>query len=76
MSAQQQKMRRYEDADGNVYGAEKSFKTGNWVIIRTNTGGNRKGAKNFAAGKQFVVQKLLDDTAVKNGWREVEQCRC
>ncbi len=68
---EQQKMRKYEDSDGNVYGAERSFKTGTWVVIRTNPGGNRKGAKNFAVGKPAVVQKLLDDVAMKNDWKEV-----
>lgn len=71
MIDQQFTLRKYKDAEENIYGAERSFKTGLWVVIRTNAGGNRKGVKSFGAGKPGTVQKVLDDAAKKNGWREV-----
>ena len=72
MINQQLEPRKYKDSAGNVYGIERSFKTGLWVVIRTNAGGNRKGVKSFGAGKPGVIQKALDDAAKVCGWMEVE----
>lgn len=63
--------RKYQDADDNVYGVEKAS-NGRYVVIRTNSGGNRKGMKNFDASfSAEVVQCGLDRYAAQNGWKEV-----
>lgn len=65
------KLRDYRDKDGNVYGVEKAS-NGNWVVIRTNGGGNRKACKQLASsGSPLTTQRLLDDTASVCGWTEV-----
>lgn len=62
---------KYGDRDGNVYGVEKAS-NGNWVVIRTNSGGNRKAYRHIAtSGSRAVVQRLLDDAAKTCGWTEV-----
>ena len=67
------KGKKYRDADDNVYGVEKAS-NGSFVVVRINSGGNRKAAKQFcAASHSETVQKLLDDVAVKEGWKEVAQ---
>ena len=61
-----------DPADGNVYSVEKSIKTGKFVVIRTNPGGNRKRAKQFSvAGTAPAVSDLLNATALQAGWEEV-----
>lgn len=66
--------RRYADADGSVYAVERSVKTGRWIVARINPGGNRKMAKQFPAVKsQNTAQRLLDDGAVKMGWKELDR---
>ena len=65
------KTRNYRDKDGNVYGVEKAS-NGNWVVIRTNNGGNRKACKHLASsGSPVATQRLLDDAAVYYSWTEV-----
>ena len=64
------KFRNYRDKAGNVYGVEKAS-NGNWVVIRTNGGGNRKACKQLVSGSPVTTQRLLDDTASVCGWTEV-----
>lgn len=74
MSESVVRMRKYVDEERNVYGVEKSARNGKWVVIRTNEGGNRKAAKQFAiAGNPVAVQRLLDSVAGTNGWKEVPE---
>ena len=64
--------RKYSDAEGNTYAVERSVKTGKWIVVRINSGGNRKLAKQFPpTGAQHASQRLLDQQAVLNGWKEV-----
>ena len=66
-------VRKYRDRDGNTYGVEKAS-NGNWVVMRTNGGGNRKACKLLAAsGSQPAAQRVLDTAAVELGWTEVPQ---
>lgn len=63
--------KKYRDNDGNVYGVEKAS-NGNWIVIRVNSGGNRKGCKKFAPALSFeAMQSTLDCEARSNRWREV-----
>lgn len=63
---------KWRDPAGNVYSVEKSVKTGRFIVIRTNPGGNRKAAKQmFPIGTAVYVQKGLDAHAKLNGWTEV-----
>lgn len=63
---------KWRDPAGNVYSVEKSAKTGRFIVIRTNPGGNRKAAKQFVTvGSAVYVQKGLDAHAKLNGWTEV-----
>jgi len=74
--AQQQeiKPRKWRDEAGNVYGVEQATRNGRYVVIRTNEGGNRKGAKQFpAAGSPGALQKILDSVAEKSNWAEVPE---
>ena len=61
---------KYKDPEGNVYAVEKSVKTGRFIVIRTNPGGNRKLAATFAGvcGNSHYVQARLDDKAKTMGW--------
>ena len=66
------KLRKYRDEHNNVYGIEKAIRNGRWVVVRTNEGGNCHGDKHFcASGNPAIIQKLLDNAAVENGWKEV-----
>lgn len=72
MNKPEMKMRKWRDENGNTYTVEKAVRNGRWIVVRTNEGGNRHGSKQFcAAGNAAVVQRLLDETAVKSGWAEV-----
>ena len=72
MSANIIKLTKWRDPAGNVYSVEKSAKTGRFVVIRTNPGGNRKAAKQFeTVGSAAHVQKALDNIARQVGWKEV-----
>ena len=63
--------KKYGDSAGNVYGVEKAS-NGNWIVIRVNSGGNRKGCKQFAPALSFeAMQSTLDREARSNHWREV-----
>lgn len=74
MSERVLKMRKYQDAKGNVYGIEKAVRNGRYVIIRTNNGGNRKAAKEFTeCGSAPFMQKLLDDATKNSNWTEVTE---
>jgi len=65
------KVRKWRDADGNVYSVERAFRNGRCVVIRTNAGGHRKAVKQFSEGGRAAgVQHLLDAHAIKNGWQE------
>ena len=65
--------RKYRDAVDNVYGVEKAS-NGNWVVIRTNSGGNRKVCKLMAtSGSQAAAQQALDVAASLLAWTEVPQ---
>ena len=69
---QEIKPRKYCDAEGNTYAVERSVKTGKWIVVRINSGGNRKLAKQFPpTGAQHASQRLLDQHANLNGWKEV-----
>ena len=66
------KPRKYSDAEGNTYAVERSVKTGKWIVVRINSGGNRKLAKRFPpTGARHASQRLLDQEAQKCGWQEV-----
>lgn len=66
---------RWGDSEGNTYAVEKSLRNGRFVVIRTNTGGHRKGAKQFSvAGNASAVQKVLNAHAKAEGWQEVPTC--
>ena len=66
--------RNWRDEKGNVYGIEKTFRHGHFVVIRANPGGNHKRAKQAeAVGTAAFVQKALDEAACVNGWKEVAQ---
>ena len=72
MSANIIKSTKWRDLLGNIYSVEKSAKTGRFVVIRTNPGGNRKAAKQFeTVGSAAHVQKALDNIARQVGWKEV-----
>ena len=65
--------RKYRDAVDNVYGVEKAS-NGNWVVIRTNSGGNRKACRQLdTTGSQQAAQGVLDGAAEVCGWTEVPQ---
>ena len=67
------RLKKYRDSNGNTYGVEKAS-NGNWVVIRTNGGGNRKACKLLAASaSQPAAQRVLDTAAVELGWTEVPQ---
>lgn len=69
---QEIKPRKYSDAEGNTYAVERSVKTGKWIVVRINSGGNRKLAKQFPpTGARHASQRLLDQDAQKCGWQEV-----
>ena len=60
---------RYRDAEGNIYGVEQSAKTGCWITIRTNAGGNRKIAKMIeAVGNRQRAQMRLNHEASERNW--------
>ena len=64
-------VRKYRDRDGNTYGVEKAS-NGNWVVIRTNSGGNRKACRQLdTTGSQQAAQGVLDGAAEVCGWTEV-----
>ncbi|OQA09453.1 MAG: hypothetical protein BWY66_00552 [bacterium ADurb.Bin374] len=66
--------RKWQDEKGNTYGIEKSSRSGRFVVIRVNSGGNRKRAKQVeAVGTAAFVQKALDEAACCNGWKEVAE---
>jgi len=68
------KATRWRDENGNVYHVDESSRNGRYVVIRTNPGGHRKGAKQFSAvGSSSYVQKVLDAQATASGWTEVTQ---
>ena len=68
------KITKWRDQMGNVYSVEKSVKTGRFIVIRTNPGGNRKAAKQqFPMGNAAYVQKGLDAHAKLNYWTEVPE---
>jgi len=68
------KTTRWLDENGNVYSVDKSSRNGRYVVIRTNPGGHRKGAKQFfTVGSSSYVQKVLDAQATASGWTEVTQ---
>ena len=72
MHERQATLTKYRDPAGNVYGVEKAIRNGRWIVVRTNAGGNRHGAKQFcAAGNAEAVQKLLDAEALRSGWKAV-----
>lgn len=72
MSANTIKSTKWRDQMSNVYSVEKSVKTGRFIVIRTNPGGNRKAAKQFeTVGSASHVQKALDEYAKMCGWAEV-----
>lgn len=68
-----EKRTRYTDAEGNVYGVEKSARNGKFVVIRTNPGDNRKAVKHLPTGNAGFVQGELDGHAKANGWTEVAE---
>jgi len=60
--------KRYRDEDGNTYGVERAS-NGMFVVIRTNSGGNRKGVRNIRAKSDFHAQcRSLDAYAAQKGW--------
>ena len=64
--------RLWRDKEQNVYGVEKSARTGLWIVIRTNEGGNRKGFKQIPPeNRQDRAQLALDCHAAKAGWTEI-----
>jgi len=66
------KARKWRDAEGSVYGVERTVRNGRCVVIRTNAGGHRKAVKQFSEGGRAAgVQHLLDAHAIKNGWQEL-----
>lgn len=70
-TGQEIKPRKYSDAEGNTYAVERSLKTGKWIVVRVNAGGHRKLAKQFpATGTRHASQRLLDQQAFLNGWKE------
>lgn len=72
MSDKPIKPTKWRDPAGNVYSVEKSIKTGRFIVIRTNPGGNRKAAKQFeTVGSAAHVQKVLDGIARQADWKEV-----
>ena len=67
------RLKKYRDSNGNTYGVEKAS-NGNWVVIRTNSGGNRKACRQLeTAGSQAAAQGVLDGAAEICGWTEVPQ---
>ena len=65
---------KWRDPAGNVYSVEKSAKTGRFIVIRTNPGGNRKIAKRFEpSADRGHGQKVLDTVAPRVGWKEVAE---
>ena len=69
---QEIKPRKYSDAEGNTDAVERSVKSGKWIVVRINSGGNRKLAKQFTpTGAQHASQRLLDEEARKCRWWEV-----
>ena len=66
-------LQKYVDAEGTVYCVEKAS-NGNWVVIRTNSGGNRKACRQLdTTGSQQAAQGVLDGAAEVCGWMEVPQ---
>ena len=66
------KMNKWRDEAGNVYTVERSARNKQFVVIRTNPGGNRKAAKVVPeVGSAAHVQKALDEYAKMCGWTEV-----
>jgi hypothetical protein len=58
---------KYRDVDGNVYSVERSARNGRWIVIRTNSGGNRKIARRFPdMGNAGAMQAALNDWAQAN----------
>ena len=67
------RLKKYRDSNGNTYGVEKAS-NGNWLVIRTNRGGNRKACRQLEpAGSQAAAQSVLDGAADICGWAEVPQ---
>lgn len=71
MQMQKTMSKKYRDRDGNVYGVEKAS-NGNWIVVRVNSGGNRKGCRQFSPALSFeAMQCTLDKMAKSNHWPEV-----
>ena len=65
---------KYRDSQGNVYGIEKTVRTGHWMIIRTNEGGHRKAVKEFdATTNHTALQVTLDGSALARQWKAVPE---
>ena len=70
---EEHRSKKYRDGNGNTYGVEKAS-NGNWVVIRTNSGGNRKACRQLEpSGSQSAAQGVLDGAARICGWAEVPQ---
>ena len=66
-----QKAIKYKDELENVYGVERAS-NGNYVVMRTNSGGNRKCCKSYgSAFSPDAVQRTLDLIAYEHGWKVV-----
>ena len=65
---------KYRDSQGNVYGIEKTVRTGHWMVIRTNDGGHRKAVKEFGATTNHIaLQVTLDSSALARQWKAVSE---
>lgn len=75
MSKEVTPVTKWRDSEGNTYAVDKAVRNGRFVVIRTNMGGHRKGAKQFSvAGNACAVQKVLNAHAKAEGWQEVPTC--
>ena len=73
MSKEAVTAKKWRDQLGNVYEVEKAARTGRFIAVRRNTGGNRKIAKRVCevSGTFSFVQTVLDDYAKASKWVEV-----
>lgn len=66
--------KKWRDENGNLYTVEQSTRNKQFVVIRTNPGGNRKAAKQFCqiSGSDYVC-RVLNEYAKLAGWVEISQ---
>ena len=74
MSKEAVTAKKWRDQLGNVYEVEKAARTGRFIVVRRNTGGNRKIAKQVCnvSGTVSFVQTVLNDYAAACKWTEVK----